>query len=153
MMKRIVSLLLVLCLSLLCVSALAEQPAEENAHGTSAMSVIPENALSVLDDHPGTLPLYFTGNPTTGYDWYFSILDDSIVSIEAGYDTEDTESVGAGGLYGFFIKGLKAGDTMIAFEYCQGFDPDAVSYVNVMYFVNVDENLNVKITSSTVGFD
>ena len=151
-MKRFVSLLLVLCLSLLCASALAEQAATDSAHGTSAMSVIPENAPSVLSDHPGTLPLYFTGNPTTGYDWYFAILDDTVVSIEAGFDTEDPNAAGAGGMYGFFIKGLKAGDTMIAFEYCQGFDPDAAPYVGLSYFVHVDESLNVTVTSATVGF-
>lgn len=148
-MKKILALLLTL--TLLCCSslALAEQAQDGLKMDEDFMAFI-DRAQKASED--GCATLLMTGNPTTGYDWEYAILDEEVASLTSEYlpDSTDDSIVGAGGMYSFVIKGLKAGETVIAFEYLQSWD-DTSTVVALTYFVTVDENLKVTLSGGTVG--
>lgn len=145
-MKKLISLLLILTL-LCCVSLATAEEAKAGEELDAAFQAFLDRAAQ-----DGCVTLLMTGNPTTGYDWQYAILDEEVVSLTSEYISEssDKEVVGAGGMYSFVLKGLKAGETVIAFEYGQSWD-DTTTVVSLMYFVTVDENLKVTVSGGTVG--
>lgn len=74
-----------------------------------------DNALAVGDI--GSISL--TGNPTTGYSWHFKVSDGSVLELSRDYYQSDAKAgeVGAGGLYTWDFRALKAGTTAITFKY------------------------------------
>ncbi len=58
------------------------------------------------------------GNPTTGYNWFYQISDDSIIAVEeyVKYLGDDL-IVGAPSMFTYTITSLKPGQTTIHFEY------------------------------------
>lgn len=57
------------------------------------------------------------GNPTTGYDWQYTVGDTDVVGITGQSYVPDSDLIGAGGTYTWSFKVLKAGKTTIMFQY------------------------------------
>jgi predicted secreted protein len=74
-----------------------------------------------------TYSIPLRGNPTTGYGWFASVVDSSIVTItnvnsnggSKDYVTDPAPAgfAGVGGTYYFTVLGLRAGKTTITFQY------------------------------------
>ncbi len=65
------------------------------------------------------------GNPTTGYDWHCIIGDSSILTQTSENYTSDSNLIGAGGVYAWQFKALKAGQTTITFKYYRDWEGEA----------------------------
>ena len=138
-MKKVSSIILALVLLLTSAVAFAEVVADEK-----------------------DFVITMSGNPTTGYDWIFAVGDETLVAIEqefltggdidkiAGVEPTAEPITGAGGLFVFTIKGLKPGETVLAFEYKQPWD-DESTVVGLTYIVRVNEDLSVVCTAAAVG--
>lgn len=81
------------------------------------------NQLTVGDIGRITL----SGNPTTGYTWHYEISDESVISpVCQSYSSSAKEGiVGAGGIYGWSFKALKAGEATITFRYYRDWEGQA----------------------------
>jgi predicted secreted protein len=51
-------------------------------------------------------------NPTTGYDWVIDSVKGDSIEISTSYQPSD-QSIGAGGIRNFTIKGLKSGIVVV----------------------------------------
>jgi predicted secreted protein len=60
------------------------------------------------------------GNPTTGYEWTYTMSRDGIVKEASNDYTQDAAGegmVGVGGTYTFVFEGVAAGDVTLTFTY------------------------------------
>lgn len=138
-MKKAFSLLLVL--SLVLCSALAMAESAEN-------------------DKDFVLTL--TANPTTGYTWQYVLSEDGIVTVEEDFlSASDIDKIagvepaplcGEGGLSLFTVKGVKAGEVILALEYSQSWEKDDPE-AGRTYTLRVGDDLSVVCLASTVGLD
>ncbi len=104
----------------------------------------------------GTLmmyPLRLQANPTTGYDWKFTMGEEGIVTLVDGefiLDSKDPQLVGVGGFYQYMVAGEKEGETTLTCTYLQNDDP-ATTIVALTYTFTVDAVGNVYCLDCTVG--
>ena len=85
------------------------------------------------------------GNPTTGYNWFYEISDDSIIAVE-GYVKYlgDEMVVGAPSMFTYTITSLKPGQTTLRFEYKRPWE--TVEPIETKeYIITVAENGKIKI--------
>lgn len=98
--------------------------------------------------HKASLSL--DGNPTTGYSWYYSIEDESIVSVDEKVTyLGKNNMVGAPSRFDYTFKSLKAGTTTVKFEYkriWENVEP-AESHT---YNIEVNENGIITISESAL---
>lgn len=85
------------------------------------------------------------GNPTTGYNWFYEIGDDSIIAVEESEKyLGDDMVVGAPSLFTYKIIPLKPGQTTLYFEYKRPWETeDPIETKN--YFITVAENGKITI--------
>ncbi len=97
-------------------------------------------------------PLRLMANPTTGYDWHFSMSEEGIISLTGGeFTLNDEDLMGAPGYYDYMIMGEQEGDTVLVMDY-QQFDDAETSIVTVIYTIHVDEFMNVYVNEATISF-
>ena len=132
---------------------------EGNASVTNIEWIAPEYDFGYeeLEEFPGELELSEDGkiltvrlaaNPTTGYDWEFTIDDESIaelVTCEYVPDEAADDMVGVGGTFvASFMATIGEGDTvnpgvaMIAFNYKRSWEEEAIT--ELLLFVEVLED-------------
>jgi inhibitor of cysteine peptidase len=72
-----------------------------------------------------TLVLAIEGNPTTGYSWNLTEVDESILKSagEPDYDSSSTLT-GAGGTYTFKFNAVETGTTTLKLDYYRTFEKD-----------------------------
>lgn len=97
--------------------------------------------------------LVMTGNPTTGYDWSWTVDHEAVISVSIAYvpdmycDVPDAITpIGGGGRYRIALTGLCPGEMTISFSYKRPWEEE--SLYTLVYHVRVDEDLNVTILSS-----
>lgn len=80
-----------------------------------------------------------SGNPTTGYTWHYEISDESVISpVCQSYITSAREGiVGAGGIYGWSYRALKAGETTITFRYYRDLEGQASAAQTAVFKISV----------------
>lgn len=84
-------------------------------------------------------------NPTTGYEWEYSLDKEGIVEVEKDTyvpDENSNELVGAGGIQTYEIKGLKEGSVTLTLVYKRSWEDDTIE--TKKYVLEVDSNLNIK---------
>lgn len=83
------------------------------------------NGQTVTLHKDGVLELSIDGNPTTGYNWELSEVDQSILEPagEPEYDS-DSALIGSGGTYTFTFKAVAAGTTNLKLIYYRSFEKD-----------------------------
>ena len=85
------------------------------------------------------------GNPTTGYNWFYQISDDSIIAVEEYVKyLGDDMVVGAPSMFTYTITSLKPGQTTLHFEYKRPWE--TVEPIETKdYIITVAENGKIKI--------
>ncbi len=86
-----------------------------------------------------TLTLKIEGNPTTGYTWAISEVDETILSIagEAEYKSGSL-LIGAGGVYTFTFKAAAPGTTPLKLIYYRSFEEGVPPVETFEVNVNVE---------------
>lgn len=143
-MKKSLIVLFVLLLAVCFVSC-----ANTRSRGSGAQELTEidnrELGLRAWVEKGGYLYVEIPGNPTTGYEWTFTIEDDDIVEdFSSEYLAANQAGlVGAGGVYRFGFKAEREGKTDIRFIYARHweFSPAAVA----TYRVIVDSSLNITL--------
>jgi len=70
-----------------------------------------------------TLTLKIEGNPTTGYAWAISEVDEAILSVSGDAEYKSgSPLIGAGGTYTFTFKAAAPGTTPLKFIYYRSFE-------------------------------
>jgi dUTP pyrophosphatase len=84
-------------------------------------------------------------NPTTGYDWYVTVKDESIVAVESEYHQDEHEEgmAGVGGTTRFTFTGLKPGRTEVILTYMRPWQQG--NDLQLVYAVTVGAGLDVAI--------
>lgn len=104
-MKKFTTIALVLSMSFAC----QQKP---KTMGTSIK--IGESITHILD-----------GNPTTGYNWKYTIENPEIVKVSEEVTSENKEGlIGAPSKFKYKIEGMKAGSTKIFFKYFREWEKD-----------------------------
>jgi len=91
-----------------------------NASGSTVTITSKPEQINIATTVGSTIPVSLKGNPTTGYNWLYTIGDSSIIEKTTDNYVSDSKSasiVGAGGTYTWTFKALKAGETTITFKY------------------------------------
>ena len=98
-------------------------------------------------DGPNTATIKLEGNPTTGYNWVYSLVPDGIikeVSSEYKQDSNLSNNSGVGGTFIFKFESVAPGEAELVFQYLREWEnqppADAIAYK-----VIVDENLNLTL--------
>ena len=90
--------------------------------------------------------LEFTGNPTTGYIWFFEIEDESIIQVEETINyLGEKKIVGAPSLFMYKIKSLKPGITTLCFQYKRPWENNNPEK-DIFYDVKVNSTGKISIT-------
>ena len=85
------------------------------------------------------------GNPTTGYNWFYEISDESIIAVEENVKyLGDDMIVGAPSMCTYTITALKPGQTTLHFEYKRPWE--SVEPIETKdYYITVAENGKITI--------
>ena len=85
------------------------------------------------------------GNPTTGYNWFYQISDESIIAVEENVKyLGDDMIVGAPSMFTYTITALKPGQTTLHFEYKRLWE--TVEPIETKdYYITVAENGKITI--------
>lgn len=85
------------------------------------------------------------GNPTTGYNWFYQISDDSIIGVEEYVKyLGDDMVVGAPSMFTYTITSLKPGQTTLHFEYKRPWETVEPAETKE-YIITVDEKGKIEI--------
>lgn len=85
------------------------------------------------------------GNPTTGYNWFYEIGDDSIIAVEESEKyLGDDLVVGAPSMFTYKITPLKPGQTKLYFEYKRPWETESPIETKD-YIITVAENGKITI--------
>lgn len=78
----------------------------------------------LAENNGGDLTVTLKGNPTTGYEWTYTIEGDKVEFVSSDYkqDNEDKEVAGAGGTYTFKFKVTGATEAKIHFDYARSWE-------------------------------
>lgn len=114
---------------------------------------------ALADDYEGGDPplapdLYLKGNPTTGYEWLYSVDDEMVLTVtDNGFTTDPSAQtmVGAGGEYNFRLDGVKEGMATVTFRYARAWETEETPLCELTYTVYVDDDLDVSIYSITAN--
>ena len=130
-MKKIIAVLLLAVL--LCTVALAET-ADENEADTTWYE---------LSEDAGFLTVHLEANATTGYEWTYTISDETLLELVTDEYTEDEHEDGMTGVGGtwnasFMPIGDKSGEVDLTLTYVRSFEPDSPAREIVMH-IAIDE--------------
>ena len=110
-MARNLVIPLILVSSLLLAGCTAAGGAERRVIVPSDGQVIELNAGDVL-------VLELAGNPTTGYNWYMTDVNGSVLQAQGEPTfTPDSSAIGSGGKLALSFKALAAGETTLSLAY------------------------------------
>ena len=85
------------------------------------------------------------GNPTTGYNWFYQISDDSVIAVEEYVKyLGDDMVVGAPSMFTYTITSLKPGQATLHFEYKRPWETVEPAEIKE-YIITVAENGKIKI--------
>lgn len=123
-MKKLKSLLIIICLVLVC---------------------------GCTKDENKELIIKLNANPTTGYSWVYEIEENDIIKIEDEYSQNENcakEAVGCGGTQTLKITPLKEGKVILYLTYKRSWEETEYDKT-ATYEITVDKNL--KISESHIG--
>jgi inhibitor of cysteine peptidase len=83
------------------------------------------NGQTISMNTGDTLTVSIEGNPTTGYTWELSEVDQAILKSAGDPDFKSSSTlVGAGGTYTFKFDAIAAGTTTMKLKYWRSFEKD-----------------------------
>ena len=94
---------------------------------------------------PNSTDIYLPSNPTTGFEWQYSVDVENVICVTDQYFAEQSEIPlsGLGGTHWFHFDGLHPGVAAVTLTYARPWEEGAVS--EIVFRVTVDEALNVLI--------
>lgn len=107
-------------------------------------------ALPALADTAEGYRLKLNGNPTTGYDWSYTLDQEGIVEVTGEYVAPDSGMVGAPGYYDYLVIGKAEGDVTLTLAYSRSFEENS-EIVTLSYTFHVDQSMNVVCLGSEVS--
>ncbi len=158
-MKKFLSVLLILSLAT-CMVACGEKDLpldndvnllDKTTSGENVKKPVVEKYLSeeALDVYAQTQVVELPENPTTGYEWVYTIDDAEVVSVvKDEYNASENEEglLGVGGYRICEFKGLEEGETIVYFNYIRVFEEDAEPAKSVKFYISVNANNEIAIT-------
>jgi inhibitor of cysteine peptidase len=83
------------------------------------------NGQTITLEKGQTLSFTLAGNPTTGYTWEISEVDENILASAGEPDySSDSNLIGSGGVYTYKFTAETAGTTALKLKYYRSFEPD-----------------------------
>ncbi len=104
--------------------------------------------LSTVDLGGNDVTIALAGNPTTGFDWSYTLSEDGIlseVSNQYAPDANPMELVGAGGIHTWIFEAVAPGDVTATFTYKQPWDTDAAAAETKAFTFHVDADKKVTL--------
>lgn len=157
-MKKFLSVLLILALAT-CMVACGEKnlPLDEDVNllDKKESGETPKQEIEKyfeedkLDVYGLTQMVELSENPTTGYEWVYTIDDAEVVSIvKDEYKASENEEglLGVGGTRICEFKGLEEGETIIYFNYVRVFEENAEPAESVKFYISVNADKEIAIT-------
>ena len=95
-----------------------------------------------------TAEINLDGNATTGYEWKYSLSDETLLNVvENEYVPNEApeEMVGVGGIQKYVFKGLKEGEVIVTLTYSQPWDTVTEPVYTLKYTFKVDKNNNISL--------
>ena len=127
-MKRLrILVLALLALSFACVSGDAAVTIDGGDAGTT-----------VAVDVGETLRVELEGNPTTGYEWEVSAVDDAVLRFEDSDFDPDSDAEGASGIVTLEFEAVGAGSTLLELIYRPPWEPPSGSHQRYTVTVSVE---------------
>lgn len=113
----------------------------------SLSAALAEDAPRIGCSKAGELLISVSGNPTTGYAWYATLLTDGVAKLESaeGEYTEDPHEegmVGVGGTYTFRLSPLAAGETLLQLKYFRSWERKTET--EKVFLILVDDEGNIQ---------
>jgi len=123
-------------------SAAFSVDSQYNASGSTVTITSKPEQVNISTTVGSAIPVSLKGNPTTGYAWYYTIGDSSIIEKTADNYVSDSKSasiVGTGGTYTWTFKALKAGETTVTFKYYRSWlgESSAAVVDTIVYKISV----------------
>lgn len=152
-MKKIISVLLMLCLAV-CVVACGDKDVQNEVNlldnsGDSIKTIQKYFNEADLDKFAETQTIRLPEDSTTGFEWIYVIDDSEVIDVvkdefvlAEGFDTID----GGSGERVCEIKGLEEGETILYFDYVNGNNASGDVEDTVKFYVEVNANNEVAIT-------
>lgn len=113
----------------------------------SLSAALAEDAPRIGCSKNGELIISVSGNPTTGYAWWATLLTDGVAKLEnpdGDYveDPHEEDMVGVGGTYTFRLSPLAAGETLLHLKYFRSFERK--TEMEKLFLILVDEEGNIQ---------
>ena len=152
-MKKIISVLLMLCLAV-CIVACGDKDVQNEVNllensGDSIKTIQKYFNEADLDKFAETQTIKLPEDSTTGFEWIYVIDDSEVIDVvkdefvlAEGFDTID----GGSGERVCEIKGLEEGETILYFDYVNGNNASGDVEDTVKFYVEVNANNEVAIT-------
>lgn len=150
-----ITILVLLVVAILVVAALLFRPwaliSLPGSGQPANLDEIPEDDLP-----PRTALVTLPGDPTTGYDWMFTIVpEDVLLLTDSGFtpftDPETGEATGNAGTYHWLFHAGAAGDVDVEFLYATSFEDEAPNQIVTYTFsVSPEGELSLLSAAGTV---
>ena len=96
---------------------------------------------------PKTATVELAGNPTTGYEWTYTISPDGVIKVVTDDYIQDDNAKdydGVGGTYVFTFESVAEGEAEIVFEYARSWETGPPAN-RAVYQAIVDKDLNLQL--------
>lgn len=125
---RVFSFVLLLVFSFACVTG-----------GDDAVTINGGDAgTTVALDEGATLRIELEGNPTTGFEWEVSAVDEAILRFEDSDFDPDSDADGSGGIVTLEFEAVGAGATLLELIYRPPWEPPSESHQRYAVTVRVE---------------
>ena len=100
-----------------------------------------------IDYEDRELDIEFPSNPTTGFDWTYTMDGSALVLTKDEYDADDNPLgvAGRGGKQEYEFKAVQPGDVTLVFTYARSNSTDVAKVFTVK--INVGSNYEIKVVS------
>lgn len=100
-----------------------------------------------IDYEDRELDIEFPANPTTGFDWTYTMDGSALVLTKDEYDEDDNPLgvAGRGGWQEYEFKAVQPGDATLVFTYARSNSADAAKEFTVK--ISVDSSYEIKVVS------
>jgi len=117
---------------------IATQAANEGMHANSLVTIgDSDSGKTITVPKGGKLIVRLASNPTTGYQWQISSLDQEYLKPvgEPVYELPTTDRIGSGGTQVFTFITLKPGKTMLVLDYERSWEKKPVKKFTVTILI------------------
>ncbi|MDP2891800.1 MAG: protease inhibitor I42 family protein [Bacillota bacterium] len=89
----------------------------------------------------GEATIVLKSNPTTGFDWYYTVDNEGIVLlVKDEYKTDNPNLIGSGGMHTWIFQGVQEGTVKLTFKYYRSWEGESSAIDTREYTIVVGEN-------------